>query len=147
MLVQDRRGDWYELQESRSDDASSISLRLFAQPPFSPPPEGNAWLYLSAPRDRTTWKIVDLWVSPSRRRCGLGALLVRHAIMLARRAGVSRLSGEVILRDVAYQPFLPAWYAHLGFRVRYVEDDRLSAVFSLDFPLAAPDHADTTLLP
>jgi len=75
------------------------------------------WLATGVTQSPTSWTIDDVRVRHKQR--GVGTALVKAAIALARRRGAQELSGTVISGDVRDSPFLPEWYARLGFTVQF----------------------------
>ncbi len=61
---------------------------------------------------------------PRNQKRGIGTALVRASIALARRHGdAQKLRGFVTRDDAKISPFLPAWYAKLGFTVQEGQGD------------------------
>lgn len=143
MMVQDRKGDLYEMRAIPS--GSGVRLGLFPQSASLSSTRESGWLELGLLRPGAPAELIEVRVNAPYRECGLGTTLVRIAIDLARRSGASRLHGHVAKIDVDNQPFLPAWYERLGFTVTPVRDEWVKAVFGMDLTRQA-DAADRSKL-
>ena len=94
-----------------------FEIRLTNWPGLSFFSNSSGWMALGKEKDdSTSWVIFDVRVSGDRQR-GLGTALVRTGITLARQQGARELWGFVTADDARDYPFLPAWYARLGFTV------------------------------
>jgi GNAT superfamily N-acetyltransferase len=121
-VTRDRSGRWYWYLERKSR-AGYFVIRLLRFPCFSYrayPRQNAGWAAVGvrSADDPSVWMIFDVQVSSPYRKQGLGTLLVRAAIRLARRHRARALHGKVTLDDAREHPFLPDWYAQLGFTVQ-----------------------------
>lgn len=97
--------------------AGHFEIRLIGWPGLSFFSESSSWMALGKEQDNpSSWMIFDVQVPHDRQR-GLGTALVRADIALTRRKGGRELLGFVTDHDASDYPFLPAWYARLGFTV------------------------------
>ena len=121
-VVRDRRGKLYWLYVWNYW-TGHFRLSLYAWPCLS----FSDWLMVGwvavgfAEESPMVWTIHDVQVSRSDKRRGVGAALVRAAIALARRRGAQELCGFVTTKDAQEYPFLPAWYASLGFTIQFCD--------------------------
>lgn len=87
--------------------------------------------------------LADVRLEPSHRRRGMGSALVCHVIDLAREHAFQRICGFVVERDLNEMPYLPDWYARLGFTITPATDEDRArphqgdAVALLDLKLSA----------
>ena len=121
-ITRDRSGRWYwYLERQYGPDHFEIRLLCFPGLTNNAYYRNNAgWAAVGvrSDNDPSVWMIFDVQVSTHYRKQGLGTLLVRAAIHLARRHGARELHGMVTLDDAKKHPFLPDWYAQLGFIVQ-----------------------------
>jgi GNAT superfamily N-acetyltransferase len=93
-----------------------FQVRLTRWPGLSYFSDLSGWIALGRQKDDpASWMIFDVQVHDRQR--GLGTVLVRAGIALARQKGARELQGFVTTDDAKDHPFLPAWYARLGFMV------------------------------
>lgn len=133
-VEQDRSGKRYWHFEDEWEPGH-FQIGLIAWPGFTYDSSIVGWLSLAVIEDTTSWMIHDVQVSrPRNQKRGVGTALVRAAIALARRHGAHELRGFVTPNDVKASPFLPTWYAKLGFTVQL---EGTAAQFWMD--LAPPE--------
>lgn len=128
-VVRDRKGKlyWLYIHEVRT---GSFRIRLYAWPSLSFFDELMVgWIAFGVTQNPTSWRIGDVRVRCKQR--GIGTVLVKATIALARRRGAQELRGVVTVGDAGNSPFLTAWYARLGFTVQSDEGDG-SATFCMD---------------
>lgn len=125
-ITRDRSGKWYWYLEHQYQ-SDHFEIRFLSFPGLT----DHAYLRNNAGwtsvgvrshNDPSVWMIFDVQVLEDYRRRGIGTLLVRAAIHLARRHGARALHGMVTLDDARKHPFLPDWYVHLGFIVQRIPE-------------------------
>ncbi len=97
---------------------------------------GRADIGVRESHDLSIWMLFNVQVSNHYREQGLGTLLVRAANRLARRHGAQQLHGMVTLDDAREHPFLPEWYAHLGFTVQRLPEPDPPPLFTVGITIA-----------
>jgi GNAT superfamily N-acetyltransferase len=116
-VTKDRIGKRYWRLE-REYRSNHFKISLIALPGLTYTRKNNGWISVGAEKDKPSWMIYDIQVPIQYQKRGLGTALVRAAIHLAQRHGASQLKGIVTPGDAQTNPFLPAWYAQLGFTVQ-----------------------------
>lgn len=121
-VVRDRKGKcyWLSIREYRT---GYFRISLYAWPGLTYSTSRCAgWISVGVTQSKTSWQIHDVRVDrPRYKQRGLGTALVHEAIALARRRGAQDLQGSVTTTDAQEYPFLPAWYARLGFTVQFCD--------------------------
>ena len=83
--------------------------------------ESAGWISLGAEKGETGWMIYDVRVDRRQyQQRGIGTILVQTAIAYTRKHGGTHLWGWIMQDDALAHPFLPRWYAQLGFMVQNV---------------------------
>lgn len=115
-VTRDRFGKRY-WRTSDEYSPGHFEIRLIDWPGLSFFSTSSGWIILDQVKDDPTmWMIVDVQVRRNQQR-GLGTTLVRAGIAFAQHHGGRELRGFVTTDDEQMHPFLPAWYARLGFSV------------------------------
>lgn len=139
-LTRDRSGRWYWHLE-RENRPGHFEIRLLRFPgltdlAFHRNHAGRADIGVRSDNDPSIWMLFNVQVTERYRERGLGTLLVRAAIRLARRRGAQELHGMVVLSDVKEHPFLPEWYARLGFAVQRLPEPDPPPLFTVGVTIA-----------
>jgi GNAT superfamily N-acetyltransferase len=139
-VTRDRSGKWYWYLEHQSRPGNFV-IRLIRFPSLTNHAyhRNNAgWTSVGvlSEDDPSVWMIFDVQVATHYREQGLGTLLVRAAIRLARRQGARVLRGMVTLDDAREHPFLPEWYARLGFTVQRIPEPDPPPLFTVGSTIA-----------
>ena len=130
-ITKDRAGRWY-LRFEEEYVPRHFHIGLIAWPGLTYDYNTAGWMSMSLEtfEDGPCWMIHD--VQSHNQKCGIGTALVRAGIALAqRRGGAQKLYGFVTKDDAEDSPFLPSWYAKLGFTVREGQGD-VAALFWMD---------------
>lgn len=124
-VAKDRAGRWYwkSVYEYRPDH---FVINVIPWPGLTHMSRSTGWTSVGKEDGKDTWMIYDLRVPIPQRERGIATILVRAGIDLARRRGARVLRGVVTKSDAQTNPFLPEWYARLGFTVSPAQGDMLA---------------------
>ncbi len=139
-ITKDRAKRWYwQFEEEYSPHHFQIGLVAWPGLTYDSNMAGWMSMSLEAFEDGPCWMIHDVQVNrPRNQKRGIGTALVRASIALAQRhGGAQKLRGFVTRDDAKTSPFLPAWYAKLGFTVQEGQGDP-AAQFWMDLTPSRP---------